>query len=357
MEEHKDMLGMLEMMPQPSFLVRQGIVTLVNQAARQLLIEPQTPVASMLGNNAEEYEAFESGCLCLTLVLSGCPMQTTITHMEGFDLFAIDQSAEQIELKAMALTASSLRMPLSDMIAISTQLLPSLDQSQDPQILANLAQMNCRLNQLHRIVCNMADAIQYTNDTPRMYCRDVCAILDEIFERAAVLVSQAGHELTYCGLNKAVYTMVEVNRLERAIYNILSNAMKNAEESIRIEAKLVQKNNKLYLSIQDTGPGIPSHMLGSVYSRYRRQPGLEPHPTGLGLGMVLVRAAAATHGGTVLITQPKGYGTRFTISMEIRMEPNANIYSTSHSPDYAGERDHGLLELSDILPPELYKIN
>ena len=148
--------------------------------------------------------------------------------------------------------------------------------------------------------------------------------------------------------------MIAPERLERAIYNILSNAMKHAPAGSSIDARLTRRGNKLYLSVQDSGSGIPSQLLASLYSRYRRQPGIEPMPSGLGLGMVLIRGTAVAHGGTVLIDQPLGQGTRITMSIAIRSSNGTTLRSNIMTIDYAGERDHGLLELSDVLPPKFY---
>ena len=62
----------------------------------------------------------------------------------------------------------------------------------------------------------------------------------------------------------------------------------------------------------------------------------------------------ANHGGTVLIDQPKGGGTRITISISIRNIEGNTLRNDVYSVDYAGEHDHALLELSDVLPAELY---
>lgn len=355
MDKKTDMSGMLEMMPHPAFFVQKGIITQANQAACQLLIEPESSIEPILGYNTEEYTAFEGGCLCLTLMLSGCPMQASVTRMDSFDLFMIDQAAEQAELKAMALTAMGLREPLSDIMAIKDQLLPTIDQASDPLTQSRIGQMNRRLNQLHRMVCNMTDAVQYASEAfPRMACQDVCAVVEELFERAAILAEKAGFHLNYQGPREAIVSLIAVDRLERAIYNILSNAMKHAPTGSTIEARLIHRGKKLYLSIQDDGPGIPAHLLGNLYGRYRRQPGIESKLSGMGLGMVLVRGTAAAHGGAVLIDQPKGHGTRITMSLAIQTSDHSTVRSNVFTVDYAGEFDHGLLELSDVLPPEFY---
>ena len=189
-----------------------------------------------------------------------------------------------------------------------------------------------------------------------MVCQDICAVLEEVFDRISELVNASGLHLTYSGPKEAIYCLIAAERLERAIYNIISNAMKHAPAGSVIEAKLTHRGSKLYLSIQDSGAGIPGHILGSIYSRYRRQPGIEPHPAGLGLGMVLIRSTAAAHGGTVLIDQPGETGTRVTMSFTIRRSSDA-LRSPTLQIDYAGERDHGLLELSDVLSAEFYDPN
>ena len=354
MEKQKEMSGMLELVPQSAFLVSENVVCMVNQAAHQLMIQPGTPIEVLLEGNLAEYTAFEGGCLCLTLILSGYPVQACVTRMNSVDLFVIDQGADQAELKAMALTALSLREPLSDIMTVKDHLLDTLSDDQKEAAQQWIGQMNRRINQMHRMVCNMTDAVQYAGEVfPRMSCQDICAVLEEFFERAATIVERAGFRLTYRGPRESIPCLVATEQLERAIYNILSNAMKQSPAGGTIEVTLTHKGNKLYLSIQDEGPGIPDHLLANLYSRYRRQPGIESQPVGMGLGMVLVRGTATAHGGTVLIDQPKGRGTRVTMSLSVRMGANI-LRSNEHPVDYAGEYDHALLELSDALPPEFY---
>ena len=71
--------------------------------------------------------------------------------------------------------------------------------------------------------------------------------------------------------------------------------------------------------------------------------------------MVLIRNAAAAHGGTVLIDQPHGFGTRVTLTLALRQDTTNHLRSPMIRVDYAGERDHCLLELSDSLPAFLYE--
>ena len=71
--------------------------------------------------------------------------------------------------------------------------------------------------------------------------------------------------------------------------------------------------------------------------------------------MVLLRGAAVMHGGTVLLEYPKDSGTRVTMTLAIRQKTGSLVQSPGlFQVDYAGERDHHLIELSESLPAELY---
>ena len=210
------------------------------------------------------------------------------------------------------------------------------------------------MNRILRLISNMSDAGRYAASSS--YRKDLMnfnAVVEEIFEKAATLIEGTGITLCYHGLHEEVRTLIDMEVLERAIYNMISNAIKFSPEGGVIQASLTRHDNWLHLTVEDSGTGIPANLLGSVYSRYLRQPCLEDPRHGVGLGMVVIRSAAIIHGGTVLIEQPEGKGTRITLTFRIQENPG-NFRSPSLHLDYAGERDHALMELSDCLPSKFY---
>ena len=144
--------------------------------------------------------------------------------------------------------------------------------------------------------------------------------------------------------------MADPEQLERAVLNILSNAMKFTPENGSIQASLTRRGNLLRLSVQDTGDGIDESIRAHLFHRYLRQLTLEDSRFGIGLGMVLIRSTAANHGGTVLIDRCQGKGTRITMTLAIRQSKDTLLRSPVSRIDYAGGHDHILLELSDCLP-------
>lgn len=338
---------LLDMLPQAAFLVRDGVITYVNPAAAGYLLETGTPVESLLHTGMQEYGELNDGSLCLQLQLGTVLWEATVRRNSDGDLFLLDQPQEDPALQALALAAMKLRAPLSGAMNAAEQMLQALPE--DPQG----ARMQRSLHQLLRYVGNMADAARYGgNPDGSRELRDICAVLDEIFEKITTVAQQAGVTIQYRGLDKALVCPVDSERLERAVYNLISNAVKFSKPGAVIEASLQHRGQRLALTVRDAGEGIPAALQGSLFHRYQRQPGFEDPRQGLGLGMVMIRAAAAAHGGTVL-TRTDDTGTQITLTFSLSV-PSGQLRSPAFRVDYTGERDHSLVELSDILPPEVY---
>ncbi len=346
---------MMDLMLRPAFCVENGRICHVNAAAAKYLLTPGTPVDQLIAVGSAEYADFTDGCLYLTLQICENTLGASVIRMGSQDIFMPEAPESLSELRAMALAAKELREPLAGILTATDRLLPKPGEL-DAVAQAQSAQLNRRLFQMMRMITNMSDAFRYSQEgSCHMEYVQIGALFEEIFQRAAQLLQAAGLQLKYIGLSEAVYTLADAQRLERAAYNMLSNAAKFAPKGSCIQVQLTQKNHRLFLSVTDEGPGIDSHIQGDLYSRYLREPVLEDLRNGIGLGLVLVRSTASLHGGALLIDQPKGSGNRITMTLQIRHSKDTTVHSPAFRIDYAGEWDHGLLELSDCLPADLYK--
>lgn len=357
MENTQNNMAILDRIPSPAFLVENGTITQVNFAAKQRQIPVGIAVSTILDTGLEEYPAFEGGCLHLMVRVCGIPTSFSVVRIDGSDLFELEQDADQAEFQAMALAAQALRGPLSNVMTVADRLFPLTCFDDTPGAQEQVAHINRGLYQMLRIVCNMSDAYRYSADnTFRSEVREVGSLLEEQFLQSTPLIEHTGITLRFRGLKETIYCLVDAEKLERAVGNILSNALKFTPKGGVIDAKLTRKGRMLYLTVQDNGSGIPDELKAGVYSRYQRQPGVEDSRFGIGLGMVLIRSAAAAHGGTVLMEHGTDFGTRLTMTIPIRQISDPMVRSPMIHVDYAGDRDHRLLELSDCLPAELYRI-
>lgn len=361
MENTEEKIAILNQIPNPAFIVCDGLITYVNEAAHHLQLSTGTAVAPMFTTGVAEYASFTSGSLYLTMTICGLDSSVCITDLGQSHLFVIEQDEDLAELQSMALAAKALRVPLSNVMSVADHLFPLASLDENPETQDQIAKINRGLYQMLRIVCNMSDAYRYSCDKVcRTEVRDITAFLEEQFTASATLIAHSNIQLHYHGPSEPVFGIIDGEKLERAVGNILSNAMKFTPPGGQIHATLVKRGSTLFLTVQDSGEGLPEHVKSTFYRRYVRQPGLEDSRFGIGLGMVLVRKAAALHGGTVLIELGQDFGLRLTMTIPIRHPSDIGVRSPMIHVDYAGDRDHRLLELADCLPAEVYasdKIN
>lgn len=348
MEFQTDLPGWLNRYSCPAFFVRENIITVCNPSAEAYLLHPGMDVRDLLLTGAAEYAHFQSGCLYLKLQLSAKGCGASVTRQDGGDLFLLDQEPEDADLRSLALAARELRSPLSNLMIAAD----ALKAVEDAGLQEQLARMNRSLHQMHRLINNMSDAGRSDLLTPGGI-HDFARVFHDIFEKIRTQLDHTAIHLTYDGLSEPVCGLANPGQLERAVLNILSNAMKFMPEGGTIHASLTRQQKILHLSIQDSGCGIAENVLGTVFTRYQRQPGIEDSRYGIGLGMVLIRSAASDHGGTVLIDRPEGKGTRVTMTLAIRQD--APVLRTPMICPAVDSYRQILTELSESLPWKFYK--
>lgn len=340
--------ALLQMAGHPAFCVHGGMITAANEAALARLVPIEEPVSQLLITGQTEYSQFSQGRLCLSLRISGTEYDATVRIVEDFHIFVLESAYEDAQLQVLSLAAQQLRTPLSSMKAMMDHLLPEIpeDTSSDPY----LAYLYRAMDQMQRIIYNMSDANRYTTTPARVSMRDVDAFLRELLAHCSALCEHCGIRLEYKGTDAPLYSLIDSERLERSIYNILSNSIKHTQKGGTIQVQLTRLGSRMAITIQDSGKGTDSGT-GDLFHRYLREPALEEPSKGLGLGMSLIRSCARSHGGAVLLCT-NDIGLRLTMSLQIRTD--SSIASPSVQFDYAGDQDHGLIELSDVLPAELY---
>jgi len=109
-------------------------------------------------------------------------------------------------------------------------------------------------------------------------------------------------------------------RLEQVAANLIDNAVKYTEAGGRVDVTVGRENGQAVLSVRDTGIGIPAAEQSRVWERLYRGDASRS-ARGLGLGLSLVKAVVAAHGGTVDLTSEAGRGATFTVRLSADTTP------------------------------------
>jgi len=356
MDQSNTEKSLLERIDRPAFLVRDGVVVNVNQAATHRQIQVNTSICELLQSGSDIYSEYSGGVLQLPLFIDGVAHPVSVERLENADVFLFETEETNAELRSLALAAVHLRSPLNGIMPLVELLLSNDVLRSDETTLSLITQVNRGLYQMQRMVCDMSDAGPYSlQDNLRMETVEISRVFYEIVDKAKTLLLEAGINIQFSNLSGPVFCIADPQMLERAVYNLISNAAKYTAKPCTIEAALIRKGNMLYFTVRDNGEAIPNSVRSSVFFRFRREPGIEDGSFGLGLGMTIVRSVAMAHGGAVLIDQPEGKGNRFTMTLAIKQGNAYNLRSPIiRMSDYAGGRDHALLELSDVLPSSCF---
>jgi signal transduction histidine kinase/DNA-binding response OmpR family regulator len=146
---------------------------------------------------------------------------------------------------------------------------------------------------------------------------DLAVLTADLASMFRSAVEQAG--LAYIVDASGVSGPVDVDREMWAeiVLNLLSNAVKFTRKG-RIELHLRTVDDGVELAVSDTGVGIPPAHLPHVFERFSQVPGQSGRSAeGSGIGLALVAALAAAHGGKVDVHSVHGEGSRFTVTIPL----------------------------------------
>ncbi len=101
--------------------------------------------------------------------------------------------------------------------------------------------------------------------------------------------------------------------LQRALSNLLSNALRHTPAGGHIVLSATQQANNVWLSVVDNGEGIDSRHLPHIFDRFYRVDDARSKAENTGLGLALVKTIAEMHGGKITVTSEEGKGSRFTL--------------------------------------------
>ena len=111
----------------------------------------------------------------------------------------------------------------------------------------------------------------------------------------------------------------DAEKLERILYNLLSNAFKFTPENgtIRVMLSRFDREGEPFLRLQvtDTGVGMPAEHVQHIFDSFYQ---IDVHHAGSGIGLALVKAFVEMHHGTIHVDTTEGQGTCFTIEMPVR---------------------------------------
>lgn len=108
----------------------------------------------------------------------------------------------------------------------------------------------------------------------------------------------------------------DASLMERALTNVLSNAIKYSPDNTTIRIETERMEESLVFRVADQGVGIAPEMMANLFQRFKRDKEIQHQYKGIGLGLALVYKVITEHGGTVRAESP-GLGTVVVITLPL----------------------------------------
>lgn len=149
---------------------------------------------------------------------------------------------------------------------------------------------------------------------------DLTSAVQEIAERISTLVEPKGYTICF---EPEEYHRVEADekRIGQVVYNLIGNALTYTGEDKKVTITQALMENRIRISIQDTGEGIPQEELPMIWHRYYRTQ--ETHKRaviGSGLGLSIVRSILEQHQVPFGVDSHEGEGSTFWFELPLYQE-------------------------------------
>ena len=245
--------------------------------------------------------------------------------------------AFEIQRQFTANAAHELRTPLA-LMQVQLDLYNSAthpgNDADTLQTIKMVTEQNDKLNRMVKTLLDMSEL--------QTVGRDDKIVLDAIVEEVLADLEPLAVEKNIKLIGKCEdATMIGSDILiYRLVYNLVENAIKYNHPLGQVTVTAYQRNKHVYLSVEDTGSGIPKELRERVFEPFFRVDKSRSRELGgVGLGLAFVREIVRVHDGSICIKSGKTGGTIFEVTFAQHSNlPNIDCFTGSVLPDVLQNR-------------------
>jgi signal transduction histidine kinase len=228
------------------------------------------------------------------------------------------EQADAAKDKFIGTLSHELRTPLTSMNGFVELL---LDESSDPlteeqrSFLATVQRGSARLEGLVNDLLLTAQ-LRAGRLEMRKTTTDLVEIARQAVESAQAHASHKTLQLRLTAPPDPIEIDADATRLAQALDNLISNAIKFTPENGKVDVALSQNNERVTLTVSDTGMGMTPTEIEHLFEAFFRTDSAQ-QIQGTGLGLPIVKGIIEAHGGTTSISSEPNVGTSFAVSLPL----------------------------------------
>ena len=207
-----------------------------------------------------------------------------------------------------------------------------------------LVKQNCY--RLIRLLNNIEYVSRIDNGTCTLELRkcDIVKLLENIVKISKTYTDKKGIDISFKSeVNKKILSL-DIDKVEKIILNILSNAIKFTDTGGRIDINLYMENEQVCISIKDTGIGIPKDKTEVIFENFEQlDTTLSRGCEGTGMGLSVVKKLANLNNIKINVESELNKGSEFIITL-----PNNIVSKNIKLQDKFAQDEKIDIEFSDI---------
>lgn len=159
---------------------------------------------------------------------------------------------------------------------------------------------------------------------------DLVKLLNVIHASFSSLASSREVNFTATVPTQKIICRIDVDKLEKISYNLLSNAFKFTPRggTINYNAELLEApaGRKIKITVADTGPGIATDQLTHVFNRFYQGKQYYSDEQGTGIGLALTKELVEMQGGQISVESSEGNGARFIVTLPLNDATGEEVF-------------------------------
>lgn len=212
----------------------------------------------------------------------------------------------------------------------------------------NIIKQNCY--RLLRLVNNIIDLSKIDSGFLNLNLsnHNIINVTEEITLSVSEYIESKGVALIFDTNVEEKVMAIDPDKIERIMLNLLSNAIKFTNTGDEIRVNIVDKNDRIFISVEDTGVGIPEDKLQMIFERFGQvEKTIKRNKEGSGIGLSLVESLVDLHGGNISVRSRLGEGSEFVIELPVKLVIDEEK-SNNHNMLYESKVERINIEFSDI---------
>ncbi|MEO7298228.1 MAG: ATP-binding protein [Verrucomicrobiota bacterium] len=222
----------------------------------------------------------------------------------------------QVKDRFFANISHELRTPLTLLLSPLETMLHQRGGSFDGETKSLFGIMHANGMRLLKLINDLLDLVRL--ESGRLEVKrepmEMTAFIRNIASAAQQMAENKGIKLEISVEPDFGAVLVDRDKLEKVILNLIFNALKFTPKDGRVELRVAREGKDFLLTVTDTGIGIAQKNLPFVFDRFWQADGSSKRKfQGVGIGLSLVKELTEIHGGKVSVESEEGKGTKFTV--------------------------------------------